>query len=62
LSHKGYEELSQSDPDDASGFGLPLELPTTERNEWLKKQERTEWNYFAKGKLILKRGTWQVRC
>ena len=45
-----------SDPDDINGFGLSACLSKEERDKWLKKQHSTEWDYFAKGKLILKRG------
>jgi len=50
------EELSASDPDDISGFGLPTQMSNSDREKWLQKQSQTEWDYFAHGKLILKRG------
>nr|CAB3264758.1 3-phosphoinositide-dependent protein kinase 1-like [Phallusia mammillata] len=51
-----HEELVQSDPDDITGYGLPLNLTKHDREKWLNKQQTSQWDYFAKGKLILKRG------
>ena len=50
------ETLTTSEPDDINGFGLSASMPEEEREIWLRKQHLSEWDYFANGKLILKRG------
>ncbi|XP_076818786.1 3-phosphoinositide-dependent protein kinase 1-like [Clavelina lepadiformis] len=50
------ESLALSEPDDISGFGLSACMSEEERERWMRKQHQSEWDYFAKGKLILKRG------
>uniref|UniRef100_H2YFH3 3-phosphoinositide-dependent protein kinase 1 n=1 Tax=Ciona savignyi TaxID=51511 RepID=H2YFH3_CIOSA len=49
-------QLVICDPTDNSGLGLPAVLPKEERERWMKKQHSSDWDYFAKGNLILKQG------
>nr|XP_002124476.1 3-phosphoinositide-dependent protein kinase 1 [Ciona intestinalis] len=49
-------QLATSDPTDISGYGLPAVMGKEDRERWLRKQQSSEWDYFAKGNLILKQG------
>nr|XP_039268941.1 3-phosphoinositide-dependent protein kinase 1-like [Styela clava] len=55
-SKTSEDQLSSCDPSDTEGFGLSVNLPETEKQNWMEKQKSSKWHSFCKGKLILKRG------